>query len=108
MEVADEFPEIGVRLHHDRLIAVLEEVPLPSVPPVVRQGVAGEQAAHERGEAARPTPEEQVGVVREEGPGVEGGPGGPRDRTEAREEPISFARKSRLFRFCGYCRWRCT
>jgi hypothetical protein len=90
VEIADELPEIIVRLHHDGLIAVLEEVPLPSVPPVVRQGVAGEQAAHEQGEAARPTPEEQVGVVREEGPRVEGGPGGHGDRAEPIEEPRSI------------------
>jgi hypothetical protein len=34
MEVADELQEVGLLLHHDGLVAILEEVPAPLVAPV--------------------------------------------------------------------------
>ena len=42
---------------------------------VVREGVAREHPAHESRQPLGPTPEQQVGVGREERPGVEGCPG---------------------------------
>ena len=60
----------------DGFVPVLEVVPHSLAAAVVREGVAREHPAHELREPRGPTPEQQVGVVREEGPGGERRPGG--------------------------------
>jgi len=64
VEIADEFEEVRLLLHHDGLVAV--------VPPVEGPGVAGEECAHTASEGPLPRPEQEVRVVREQGPGVHG------------------------------------
>lgn len=76
VDVAHELPEEGVRLDHDRLVAVLEEVADPLVPAVEGEGVPGQPAAHEHREADRAAAEEEVAVVWENRPGVDGSAGG--------------------------------
>jgi hypothetical protein len=71
MEVADEFPEGRVRCYHDGLIPILKEVPHPVVPPIERPGIAREETPHAAGQRAGPGPDQQVGMIREERPGVD-------------------------------------
>jgi hypothetical protein len=52
VEVADQFEKIWLFLYHDGLVPVLEEVPLPVMPPVKRAGVPSEEGAHGSGERA--------------------------------------------------------
>ena len=86
VDVAHQLAEVGVLLHDDGLVAVLEEVAHPPVAAVVRLGVPRQEPAHELGEPRRAAPQEQVGVVGEEGPGVEGRPGCRGDVPQAPEE----------------------
>jgi hypothetical protein len=43
VEVADQFEEVRLLLHHDRLVPVLEEVADPLVSAVEGPGVSGEE-----------------------------------------------------------------
>ena len=76
VDVADQLQPVRLPLHHDGLVAVLEEVADPLMPPVEGAGVPGQEAPHAPGQGPRPGADEEVGVVREERPGVDG-PGGP-------------------------------
>ena len=49
MDVTHEFSEIGVLLADNGLVAILEQVAIPLVPPIEVDGMAGEQASHEAG-----------------------------------------------------------
>ena len=86
VDVAHQLAEVGVLLHDDGLVAVLEEVADALMATVVREGVAREHPAHESRQPLGPTPEQQVGVVREERPGVEDRPGCRGDVPQAPEE----------------------
>ncbi len=86
VELADELPEVRVLLHHDRLVPVLEEVADPVVSAVEGPGIAREQTPHAPGQGARSRPHEEVGVVREHGPGVDGPRPGLRQGREARHK----------------------
>ena len=91
VEIADEFQEIRLLLHHDGLVPILKEMAGPVVPPVEGPGVPGEEAPHAAGERAIPRADQQVGMIREEGPGVDGEgallrqarPGGRRSRARS-------------------------
>ena len=72
VEVAHEFEEVRLLLHHDGLVAVLEEMARALVAAVEGAGVAGEEAPHAPGERAAPGADQEVGVVGEERPGVDG------------------------------------
>ncbi len=86
VEVADQLQEVPFRLHHHRHVPVLEEVAHPLVAPVEGSGIAGEERAHGPGQGADPRPHQEVGVVREEGPGVDAEDLGLRQGGEARDE----------------------
>jgi hypothetical protein len=75
MEVADEFQEVRLLLHHDGLVAVLEEMADPLMAAVEGSRVAREERAHAAREGPLPRPEQEVRVVREQGPCVHGEPG---------------------------------
>jgi len=89
VEIADEFQEVRLLLHDDGFVPVLEEVPHPLVAAVVPEGIAREQPAHELREPLGPTAQQQVGVVREEGPGVERRPGGRGEVAQSRHERLA-------------------
>ena len=95
VEVADELQEVRLLLHHDGLVPVLEEVAHPLVAAVEGPGIAREQTPHAAGQRARARPHEEVGMVREEGPGVDGPRPGLRQGREARDKirPIRSSRK---------------
>jgi len=86
VEVPDEFEKVGLRLDHHRLVPVLEEMARALMAPVEGTRVSGEEAAHAPAERPGPSPDEEVGVVREEGPGVDGEGPRRRERPEARDE----------------------
>jgi len=48
MNVTDELGKIHLFLTDDGLVAILEEVPMTMVAPIVRERVAREKAAHKR------------------------------------------------------------
>jgi len=60
----------------------------PLVAAVVGEGVAGEEPAHEPREALRPTPQQQVGMVGQQRPRIEGGSGGRCDHAQSRHERL--------------------
>ena len=86
VEVADEFQEVGFLLHHDGFVPVLEEMTRPVVAAVEGPRVPREETAHAPGEGAMPRPEQEVRVVREQGPGVDGERPTLRQRRDARDE----------------------
>jgi hypothetical protein len=90
MEVADELQQVRLFFHHDGLVPVLEEVAHAPVAPVEGRGVPGEERAHEPGDRPRPRAEQEVGVIGEQGPGVDGpGPGlGERRHTADKVVPV--------------------
>jgi hypothetical protein len=47
VEIPDQFQEVGLRLHHDGLVPVLEEVADAFVAPIEGPRVPGEQRPHE-------------------------------------------------------------
>jgi hypothetical protein len=71
MEIPDEFEGIGVFFHHDGLVPLLEEMPHPRVSAVEGPGVAREEGAHAAGERALSGADQEVGMVRQERPGVD-------------------------------------
>jgi hypothetical protein len=85
VEVAHEFQEGGVCLHDDRRVPVLEKVARAAVAAVEAPGVAGEERAHAAREGPVPCPEE-VGMIWEECPGVDGQGAGLHQEGESREE----------------------
>ena len=86
VDVAHQLAEVWILLTDDRPVPVLEEMAPPPVAAVVRLGVARQEPAHALGEPRRAAPQEQVGMVGEEGPGVEGGPGRRGDLAQPAEE----------------------
>jgi len=66
--ITDEFQEIRLFLHDDRLVAVLKEMAGTVVPPVERAGVPREETSQTAGERVMPRADQEVGVVRPEVP----------------------------------------
>ena len=87
MEVADEFQQVGLLLHHDGLVAILEEMPHTFMAPVEGAGIAGEEGPHAARQGTRPRPDEEMGMVRQEGPGIHG-PGPPLGQGAAPGEKV--------------------
>jgi hypothetical protein len=89
VEVADEFQEIRLLFRHDGLVPVLEEGADAFVAPVEGPPARrGEQRAHIPREGPSPRADQEVGVVREERPGID--PPGARfcERREPREKVV--------------------
>ena len=72
MEIADQLQEIGLLLHHDGPVPVLEEMAHALVAPIEATGVPREERAHTPGQRSGTRAEQEVGVIREERPGVDG------------------------------------
>jgi len=72
MDIPDQLQEVWLRLHDDRLVPVLEEMPPPPVAPIEGARVAGQEGAHGPRHRGRPGPHQAVEVIRHEGPGGEG------------------------------------
>ncbi len=68
--VADKLQEIGILFAEYGLIAVLKEMACPSVPSIEVLGIAGQQAAHDRGKGDSTGLQQKVAMVGEKRPGV--------------------------------------
>jgi hypothetical protein len=73
MDVAHQLQQIGILLAEDGFITVLEKMPAAPVPPVEAHRIPGEQPLHYRRYRHIPGPQQQVEMVRHEGPCVAGG-----------------------------------
>jgi hypothetical protein len=71
VDVPHKFEQIRFLLHHDGLVTVLEEVANALMAPIEGARVASEEGSHHAGQGPRPSPDEEVGMVREERPGVD-------------------------------------
>jgi hypothetical protein len=70
MEVPNEFKEIGLLVHHDRFVPVLEEMPAPLVSPIEGARISGEKRTHGAGQWTLGSPHKQVRMVWQECPGI--------------------------------------
>ncbi len=92
MEVPHELHEVGFLLDHHGLVPVLEEVADSVVAAVEGARVAREERTHAPGQRALPRPDQEVGVVREQGPRVDDEPARVRKSRKARKEIGSVLR----------------
>jgi hypothetical protein len=83
VDVAHQLLEVAVFLTDDRFVAVLEEIPVPAMAAVEPDRVAGEEAPHQGGQGDGTGPDQEVGMVRQEGPGIAGGLGGRQEPRQA-------------------------
>jgi hypothetical protein len=72
VKVAHEFQEVALLLYDDRLVPILEEMPHASVASIERASVAGEEAPHAARERALHCTDQEMRVIWEKGPRVEG------------------------------------
>lgn len=75
MGVPDEPAKVGVFLHSDGPLAILQDVSMAPVLAIEGNGVAREEAPHEAAQPLGATPHQQVGMVGDQGPGGDGGAG---------------------------------
>jgi hypothetical protein len=73
VDVAEQLQEVRLFLHQDGLEAVLEEVAGAAVAAVEVDGIPGEQAAHQGGERRRAAAKQDVKMVGDEAPSIDGG-----------------------------------
>ncbi len=76
MDVAGQFEEVGFVLHDDRAVTILEQVAVPAVASVEAGRIPGEEAAHNARERPLACPQEEMDMIREQGPGEHLGPAG--------------------------------
>ena len=69
MNVAYQFQKVGVLVTKDRLIPILKEMTVASILPVVPDGIAGQQGAHEAGDPLVAAEQEEMYVIVHQGPG---------------------------------------
>ena len=75
VDIADKLGEIGVFLTENRLVAILEELPVTVVLFVEAHGVAGKQTGHDGVKGCPPSLHEEMRVIAEKRPCVAGGMG---------------------------------
>ena len=71
VEVADEFQKIGFFFYDDGLVPILKEMPRALVAPVEGPRVPREERPHAPRQGTSPRPDQQVEVIRQEGPRVD-------------------------------------
>jgi hypothetical protein len=59
---------MGILFTNNRLITVLEEMPRPLMPEIKTDGIPGQQPAHHPIDANRTRSENNMGVIRNQGP----------------------------------------
>lgn len=72
MNVSNEFQEIGILLTQDRLVSVLEEMPVPPVAQIKGNRIAGQQPAHQSRDRSSSCSQKEVKMVWKKRPGVAG------------------------------------
>jgi hypothetical protein len=68
MDITDEFQKVGLLLHHYGLVAILEEMALPPMPPIEGSRVASKERSHHPGKRNPARPEQEVRVVGQQCP----------------------------------------
>jgi hypothetical protein len=86
MDVAHQLQQIGILLAEDGFITVLEKMPAAPVAPVEAHHIPGEQPLHDSRYRHIPGPQQQMEMVRHEGPGITGGPRLSENLTEPAEK----------------------
>lgn len=72
MDIPDQLKEVRVLLYDDRFEPVLEKVACPAVPAIEGPSVPGKERAHRPAKGALPCPHQEVRVVWQEGPSIDG------------------------------------
>ena len=75
MDVADQPQQVGIGIAEDRMIAVLKQMSGSLMAAIERDGVTGEQTAHDRCQAASAGTQQQMKVIGHQRPGQTGGAG---------------------------------
>jgi hypothetical protein len=91
MNVAHEFEKVRVMFDDNRLVAILEQMTAPVIPPVKGTGVPGKEGAHDSAQRARSGSDQQMNVVGQKGPGVNSQPCRWDQGREATDEVIAVA-----------------
>jgi hypothetical protein len=68
MDVADQLQEIGFVFTDDRFIAILKEMPISLVAAVEGYGMPGHEASHDTTQMNAATSEQEMEMVRKQGP----------------------------------------
>jgi hypothetical protein len=68
MDVAYQLQEVRLLLDEDRFVPILEEVACAAVATVERTGISGEEARHHSRQRMRSGSDQQMDVIRQEGP----------------------------------------
>ncbi len=63
MNIAADVQQVVVPIHHQRLIALLEDVPALPMPPIKREGKTGLQRLHELGQIPLGSLQQQMEVI---------------------------------------------
>lgn len=74
IQLSHNFPPAKNRLAEDGLITVLEKMPASAVPAVEVHRIPGEHPLHDNRYRCIPGAQQQMEMVRQEGPGVTGSP----------------------------------
>ena len=88
MDVAHQLQQIDILLAEDGFITVLEKMPAAPVAPVEAYRMPGRQPLHDSRYRHISGPQQQVEVVRHEGPGVSGGSRLSENRTEPADKVL--------------------
>src|SRR4030042_1608543 len=72
MDVARELQQVGVILADDGLVAVLEEVPVAAMAAIEVDHITGEELSHAGGEGLLDCPHQEMEMVGQERPSVDG------------------------------------
>jgi hypothetical protein len=71
VQIANEFQKINLLVDHDGFVAILEHVAGPLVTTIELSSIAGQERSHAPTYRTRVRPNQQMRVVRHEGPGVD-------------------------------------
>ena len=72
MNVSDEFPKVSILLAKDRLVPVLEKMPVPPVAQIEGNRIPRQKPAHQSRDWSSSCSQEEVKMIREESPGIAG------------------------------------
>ncbi len=97
MDIADQLQEIRVFFTDDRFISILEKVTTTFVSFVEGDGVSGHETAHDFTEWGRAGTQEEVKMVRDQGPGVTLGLGFLEDNGKTLKEGVAVLVVSEKF-----------
>jgi hypothetical protein len=90
MDIADQFEKIRIFFAHNGFVSVLKEVTASFMAFIECNGVTGHQFAHDLAERGRAGAQEEMEMVRNQGPGVALGLGVFQDFGQAVEKRLSI------------------